>query len=79
MCMALPARIIELKGNGKALADIAGTIREVNVLIPNVSVGDYVLLYLGNALSRMEKQDAMEILELRKELADFTSRLPTAP
>ncbi len=73
--MAVPARIVELKGNGKALADIAGRKQEINVLIPGARTGDYVLLYLGNALSVMDEQEAKEILQLRHELADFTARL----
>lgn len=77
MCMAIPARVLELKGNGKALADIAGRTQEINVPIPDVSVGEYVLLYLGTALSKIEEGEAKEILQLWYELSGFTSKLTT--
>ena len=64
MCLAIPARIIKMKGDF-AIAEISGNLREINVsLIEKPQIGDYVLLHAGFAIERIAIEEAQEILNL---------------
>ncbi len=64
MCLAVPAKIIELHGP-EALVDIDGIRRTVNVaFIEDPAVGDYVLLHAGFAIRKWSEQDVAEYREI---------------
>lgn len=70
MCLAAPSRVIEL-GDGTALTECFGQIREVSLLLLNeaVAVGDYLLIQAGGfAFERVEPARAEEALALMQEL-----------
>ena len=70
MCLAIPARILELLPGKRAKVDLAGVVREVSVHpLPDVEVGEYVFLYLGVAIERLSQEVAHETLSLWGELA----------
>lgn len=70
MCLAVPAQIIELKGD-RAIADFGGVKREVMVsLLENVKVGDYVIVHTGFAIETLDEKEALETLRLWKELLE---------
>ena len=71
MCLGIPAQIVELVDSevGIAKADVAGVRRDVSVaLCPEASVGDWVLLHVGFALSRIDEEQARETLALLEQL-----------
>ena len=66
MCLAVPARVIEIEGQD-AKVDILGNVRSAKLtLIDGVSIGDYVLIHAGFAIQKLEAQDAEETLNLFK-------------
>jgi len=68
MCLAVPAKILEITGD-KAIADFGGVKREVMVnLLANVKVGDYVIVHTGFAIETLDEQEALETLKLWKEI-----------
>jgi hydrogenase expression/formation protein HypC len=69
MCLAIPALIKEKEGN-TAKADIGGSIREINLDIIDrpADVGDYVLVHAGFAIHKLEEAEALETLELMREV-----------
>jgi hydrogenase expression/formation protein HypC len=68
MCLAIPARVIEIGANGQAKAEVAGIVKEVNLsLVDGVEVGDYVIVHVGFALSRLAPEEARETLALFAE------------
>ncbi len=70
MCLAIPMRIVELSGF-LAQAEVSGVSRQVRVdLLPEVAVGDYVLVHAGLAIARVDAAAAEETLALLAELAD---------
>lgn len=70
MCVALPARIVQTLGNGRALIEQGEVQREVNILpIGDANVGDYVLLNLGVAVRKMSADEAQEVLDLWKQIS----------
>ncbi len=70
MCLALPVRIIERWGVDRARAEIEGVVREISVaLVPEVGVGEYVILHVGYAIARLDVAEAERTLALMATLA----------
>ena len=78
MCLAVPVKIVEIEGN-RGTVDFAGNRRNASlVLVPEVKLGDYVLLHAGFAITVLEEADALESLTLLGIVtdADRTSDTP---
>jgi hydrogenase expression/formation protein HypC len=68
MCLAIPARVMSVKGE-KAQVDFGeGVLRDVNVTLVDAKVGEYVLVHAGYAIQKMDEKDAKETLELWDEI-----------
>lgn len=71
MCLGIPARIVEVNDNppmrmGKV--DFGGVTREVCLAyVPEAQVGDYVIVHVGFAISRLDEREAHETLQLLEE------------
>ncbi|SPE21083.1 Hydrogenase assembly chaperon [Burkholderiales bacterium] len=65
MCLAIPARVIELRGEAQVLVDLDGVRRLISrELIDEVAVGDYLIVHVGYALSRLDEDEARRTLDL---------------
>jgi hydrogenase expression/formation protein HypC len=68
MCLAIPARVVNLEGN-KAKVDFGeGVLRDVNITLVDANVGNYVLVHAGYAIQKLDEKDALETLALWKEI-----------
>ena len=68
MCLAIPARVTTINGD-KAQVDFGkGVLREVNVSLVEVKIGDYVLVHAGYAIQIMNEEDALETIRLWNEV-----------
>ena len=64
MCLAVPAKIVELEGS-EAIVEIEGVRRKSNVfLIKDPKIGDYVLLHAGFAIQKWSESDVQEYNEI---------------
>jgi hydrogenase expression/formation protein HypC len=71
MCLAIPARVIQINEQSLGLVELGGVVREASfMLLPDVQMGDYVLLHAGYALQKVDEAEAEETLRLLGELAD---------
>lgn len=71
MCIAIPMRLIEKKGE-KGIVEIGGVRREVGLqLIQNVRVGEYLIVHAGFAIQVLDEKEALETLALFKEMEDL--------
>jgi hydrogenase expression/formation protein HypC len=69
MCLAVPVRLVEIKGD-TAVGEVGGIRREVSVMMtPGVKVGDYVIVHAGFAIQQLDPQEAEENLEIFREMA----------
>lgn len=67
MCLGIPGKVVEKRGN-IAKIDFGGLIREANVSLVNVKVGDYVIVHAGFAISKVNKREALKTIKLAKEI-----------
>jgi hydrogenase expression/formation protein HypC len=73
MCLAIPARIVTIDENRMASVDIMGVSRKVSLdLVPEATVGEFVLVHAGFALQVIDEATANETLELLKTLPFFS-------
>jgi hydrogenase expression/formation protein HypC len=69
MCLAIPALVVKVDGD-KAVVDIEGVTREVSLaLTPEAKAGDYVLLHTGYAISLIDEAEALQTLDVLREMA----------
>lgn len=72
MCLAVPAKIIELRDSENALCDFNGIAKEVNIsLIDEPKIGDWVIVHVGFALNRINESEALQTQQI---LNSFTSK-----
>jgi hydrogenase expression/formation protein HypC len=70
MCLAIPMRLIEIDG-AAGVAEVDGVTRQVRLdLLPEVVLGDYILIHAGLAIARVDAAHAEETLALLRNLAD---------
>jgi hydrogenase expression/formation protein HypC len=70
MCLALPARIVELTGAEGAIVELGGVRKTISIaLVPDAQPGDYVIVHVGHAIGRLDVEEAQATLALFAELA----------
>lgn len=68
MCLALPVRVVERIGEDAAIVDLGGVRKQISLeLVDGVQVGDYVILHVGYALTRLDPAEAERTLALFRE------------
>lgn len=68
MCIAVPAQVTQINGD-EAVIDYGGIKRKANIsMLSDVMVGDYVLVHVGYAISKMDEDEASETLKLWDEI-----------
>lgn len=69
MCLAVPAKVVEIDGL-MALVELGGLARQASImLVPDVRIGDYVLLHAGFAIQKLDEKEAEETIRLFTEIA----------
>lgn len=75
MCLALPARVVELLPNLRAIVDLGGVRKEVSIdLVDDAQVDDYVIIHVGYALGKIDPEEAQRTLDLFAELSASEAR-----
>lgn len=74
MCLAIPAKLVELLANDQAVVDLGGIRKEISIaLVPGVAVGDYVIVHVGHAIGVLDPEEALSTLALFADIARFAS------
>lgn len=80
MCLAVPGKILEaeqIAENRVAKIDFGGIVRQAYLdFVPEAQVGDYVLVHVGFAISRVDEEEAHKTLELLEEMGRLADELP---
>ncbi len=67
MCLGIPGRVVEVRGR-RAVVDFNGIKREVDATLESVSPGDYVIVHVGMIISKVNEEEAREMIEAWQEL-----------
>ncbi|MCU0841670.1 MAG: HypC/HybG/HupF family hydrogenase formation chaperone [Thiobacillaceae bacterium] len=68
MCLAIPARVVQIAANDQAIVDLGGVRKDISLaLVEDVAVGDYVIVHVGYALTRLDPDEAEKTLALMAE------------
>ncbi|GIM28082.1 hydrogenase assembly protein HypC [Clostridium polyendosporum] len=70
MCLAVPGKVLSIVDH-KGVVEVGNMKREVFMhLVPDVKIGEYVLVHAGCAIQVVDEAEAMITLDLLKELAE---------
>ena len=83
MCLGVPGKIVEInEKNGLRIAkvDFGGVFREACLdYVPEAQVGEYCLIHVGFALNTISEEDAMETLDLLKQIVEMEDEIGPEP
>ena len=82
MCLGVPGKVLSIEENAHGMAmgtvSFGGVSREVCLAyVPEVKVGEYVIVHVGFAISRVSEEEAAETLKMLRELGELIE--PDAP
>jgi hydrogenase expression/formation protein HypC len=70
MCLALPSRVVALLDDDQAKVDLGGVTKAISLaLVEGVAAGDYVIVHVGYALTKVDPAEAEKTLALFAEMA----------
>jgi hydrogenase expression/formation protein HypC len=84
MCLAIPGKVTSVMGDdplwrtGKV--DFGGITKEVSLAyVPEVKIGEYVIVHVGFALSRLDENEAKKVFQYLKEMDELTELKEGSP
>ena len=82
MCLGVPGKVVEIyEANGVRMGrvDFGGVSKEVCLAyVPEVEIGDYTIIHVGFAITRLDEQSAQESLKLFQEMGKLEEELGVA-
>jgi hydrogenase expression/formation protein HypC len=78
VCLGIPGKVIEVRdeaGLRMGRVDFGGVRKEACLsYVPEVSVGDYVIVHVGFAISQVDEEEALRTLELLDQMGDLVQQ-----
>jgi len=71
MCLAIPARIVELDGDRAVVDAMGNRWKAKTTLLPEAKIGDLVLIHAGFAISLVDEEEAKKTWQLIAEINEF--------
>jgi hydrogenase expression/formation protein HypC len=77
MCLAVPGKIISINENEDPIlrtgkVSFGGIVKEVNLAyVPEAQVGDYVIVHVGFAISKLDEAEAQKTFEYLREIGEL--------
>lgn len=72
MCLAVPGKVTEIDSSGPmkmGKVNFGGIVKDVCLeWLPDVSVGEYVIVHVGFALNTVDEQEALETLDMLRQI-----------
>src|SRR3974390_1479480 len=84
MCLAIPGKITSISGDDPLMrtgqVDFGGILKEVSLAyVPEALVGDYVIVHVGFALSRVDEAEAQQVFAYLREMQELTQLEDNGP
>ena len=72
MCLSIPSKVIKISDDNIATTDTMGIQREVSLdlMADEIEVGDYILIHVGFAMNKIDKEEALASLEVYQEMVE---------
>jgi hydrogenase expression/formation protein HypC len=72
MCLSIPSKIVEIDEDNMATVDTMGIKRQVSLdlMLDEVDIGDYILIHVGFAMSKIDEAEALQSLEVYQEMLE---------
>ena len=81
MCLAIPGKILEIQEQGMmraARVGFGGIVRQVSLdFVPEAVLGDYVMVHVGFAISRVDSSEAERTYKLLQEMKAIEAEFPS--
>ena len=76
MCLAIPGKILSISGDDPLTRmgriDFSGVVKQVSLAyVPEVVIGDYVIVHVGFALSKVDEDEARKVFEYLKQMGEL--------
>jgi hydrogenase expression/formation protein HypC len=76
MCLGVPGKVIEIEPNSLGMTmgkvSFAGIVKEVCLAyVPDIQIGEYVIVHVGFAISKVDEQEAMEVFRYLEEIEEL--------
>jgi len=82
VCLAIPGKILEIQKLGEMRAgrvQFGGIVRQISLdFVPEAGLGDYVMVHVGFAISRIDSAEAERTFQLLQEMGALEAELPPA-
>ena len=82
VCLAIPGKIVEIQELGQmraARVQFGGIVRQVSLdFVPEAGLGDYVMVHVGFAISRVDSSEAERTYKLLQEMGALEAEFPRA-
>lgn len=83
MCLAIPGKIVSISGEDPLLRsgkiDFGGVFKEASLAyVPDATVGDYVIVHVGFAISKVDEAEAQQVFEYLREMEDLSELKETS-
>ncbi len=81
MCLGIPGEVLSIEQNAVGIAmgrvSFGGVVREVCLAyVPDVQVGDYVIVHAGFALNKLNEEEAKEVFEMLEQMSALADADP---
>lgn len=76
MCLAIPGKVVSISGDDSLTRmgriDFSGVVKPVCLAyVPEVNVGDYVIVHVGFALSKVDEAEAQKVFQYLKQIGEL--------
>ncbi len=80
VCLAIPGKILEIQEQGPlraARVQFGGIVRQISLnFVPEAGLGDYVMVHVGFAISRIDADEAERTYKVLEEMGELEAELP---
>ncbi len=76
MCLAIPGKVLSISGDEPLTRmgriDFSGVVKQASLAyVPEVQIGDYVIVHVGFALSKVDEAEAQKVFEYLKQMDEL--------
>jgi len=81
MCLSIPSKVEKIDENNMATVDTMGVKRDISLdlMADDVQIGDYILIHVGFAMNKIDKEEAEQSLRVYEEMVEAMQSQEDSP